>query len=191
MLRTIALLGVGCVAMAFVAGQPEPNLPKPQYRFEPTDPQWLRQAVQFHGHLGPWAAAGVRAGMAGLAAVEAKGYFDIEVQAFGPLAKPPRSCFLDGLQVGTGATWGKRNVSFAEAEALSVRITNTRTGKTAQLRPTAKLVDLLTSIKPKSLSEETDDHSDDHDDPLETMARKIAAMPQSELFVVEIVQSQQ
>jgi formylmethanofuran dehydrogenase subunit E len=127
--------------------------------------------------------------MAGLAAVDPKGYFDIDVQALGPLVKPPRSCFLDGLQVGTGATWGKRNISFTEAEALSVRITNTRTGKTAQLRPTAKLMELLTSFKPQDLSGQADDHDDedDHrDDPLEAIARKIALMPLEELFVIDV-----
>ena len=29
--------------------------------------------------------------------VDAKGYFDVQVVATGPFAKPPRSCFLDGL----------------------------------------------------------------------------------------------
>ena len=189
MLRILAFLGLCFPSMVFGAAQPEDELPKPRYRFQPDDPQWLRQAVQFHGHLGPWAAAGVRAGMAGLKAVDAKGHFDIDVQAFGPLAKPPRSCFLDGLQVGTGATWGKRNISFTEAEKLSVRITNTRTGKIAQLHPTAKLMELLTSFKPKDVSEEADDHDDDdddHEDPLEVIARKIASMPQNELFVIEV-----
>ena len=69
--------------------------------------------------------------MAGMREVDAKGYFDVEVVAEGPFAKPPTSCFLDGLQVATGATWGKRNIESIEkdTEDFVVRVKNTRTTK--------------------------------------------------------------
>ena len=54
------------------------------------------QVVQLRGHLGPAVVAGARMGMAGLRAVEAEGYFDVELACEGPFAKPPQSCFLDG-----------------------------------------------------------------------------------------------
>ena len=87
--------------------------------------------------------------MIGLRAVEAKGYFDVEVTCEGPLAKPPQSCFLDGVQVATGATLGKRTLQWVQADRLTMRIKNTRTGKTAVLRPTPALLELLASFKPQ------------------------------------------
>ena len=109
----------------------EDRLPQPHYHPQPSDPAWLATVVQFHGHLGPSVVAGARMGMIGLRAVEAKGYFDVEVTCEGPLAKPPQSCFLDGVQVATGATLGKRTLQWVQADRLTMRIKNTRTGKTA------------------------------------------------------------
>ena len=83
------------------------RLPQPHYQRQASDPAWLATVVQFHGHLGPAVVAGARMGTAGLRAVEAQGFFDVEVTCEGPLAKPPQSCFLDGVQVATGATMGK------------------------------------------------------------------------------------
>ncbi len=134
--------------------------------------------------------------MAGLRAVDAKGYFDVEVVAEGPFVKPPISCFLDGLQVATGATWGKRNIDWVKKDTADfvVRVKNTRTGKSAEIRPTPALMKLLTSFKPKPLVGRPagdDDHDDDDhahaggDDPLEAIARKIATLPEKEILTID------
>jgi len=140
MLSSIILMACVVPLGAEQPAAPVPELPKPHYRQLPGDPPWLVQAVQFHGHLGPMAVAGVRFGMAGLRAVGARGFFDVEVTCEGPFPKPPPSCFLDGLQVGSGATLGKRTLTWVPAEAILVRVKNTKTGKTAELRPTPKLL---------------------------------------------------
>ena len=105
------------------------KLPQPHYQRLDSDPAWLAYAAQFHGRLGPWATAGTRLGMAGLREVEAQDYFDVRVTCEGPFAKPPQSCFLDGLQVATGATFGKRNLSWVKADEIVVRVKNTKTGR--------------------------------------------------------------
>ena len=84
--------------------------------------------------------------MAGLRDVGAKGYFDVEVVCEGPFAQPPQACFLDGLQVATGATLGKRTLHWVQADQIAVRLKNTKTGKTVVVRPTATLVDLLPAV---------------------------------------------
>jgi len=94
------------------------QLPSPRYEPDASDPAWLSSAAQFHGHLGPWATAGLRAGVAGRRAIEADGYFDLLVVTVGPFVKPPRSCFLDGLQVSTGATLGKWNLKWVNGGEL-------------------------------------------------------------------------
>ena len=185
-LLTLAFWGL--VTFSF-AEEPMCRLPKADYHPDPSDPAWLAYAAQFHGHLGPWAAAGLRAGMAGRGAVEADGYFDVEVTAQGPLVKPPHSCFLDGLQVATGATLGKRNLHWVKTPQIGVRVKNTRSGKVAEVRPTAALMKLLTSFEPRpkaAVAEDADDH-DEHDNgnrSLQAIARRIAGMPQKEILTV-------
>ena len=122
-------------------------------------------------------------GMGGLRAVEAEGYFDVEITCEGPLAKPPQACFLDGVQVATGATLGKRTLQWVQGDRLAMRIKNTRTGKIAVLRPTPELMGLLASFKsqPKAGA----DHGQEADEErLEAIARKIALMPEREIASV-------
>jgi len=173
-----AILIIGVSTFCFA----EDRLPQPHYQRQPSDPEWLAQAVQFHGHLGPSAVAGARMGMIGLRAVEAKGYFDVEVTCEGPMAKPPQSCFLDGLQVGTGATMGKRSLTWVQADRIVMKIKNTQTGKTAELRPAPALMQLLGAFKLQAKAGVQ--HGDD--ERLETLARKIATMPEKEIAVVTV-----
>jgi len=168
---TLFLATIACLQEAAAA-----ELPTAHYRKAPDDPRWLAYAAQFHGHLGPWAAAGARLGMAGRRAVAAKGYFDVDVEVAGPFVKPPKSCFLDGLQVSTGATWGKRNIRWVEDDRIVVRVRNTRSGKAVEVRPTPALMKLLGSIKAGPKAGHRDHHA------LEKIAREIAALPESKLL---------
>lgn len=184
MLRSTILL---CVCGVASAGEGhKPQLPQPDYERLDSDPEWLAYAAQFHGHLGPWATAGIRMGMAGVRQVGAKGYFDVQVICEGPCVKPPKSCFLDGLQVATGATLGKRNLSWVKAEKIVVRVKNTQTGRLVEIRPTARLLGLLSSFKPRPKTDHTkatdDDNQHDPAHALEALARKIAAMPDRDIL---------
>ena len=173
----IFLLGLPTLSFA------QDCLPQPHYHRQLSDPAWLVAVVQFHGHLGPSVVAGARMGMIGLREVDAKGYFDVQVTCEGPLAKPPQSCFLDGIQVATGATLGKRTLQWTQADQLLVRVKNIRTGKTAVLRPTPSLMELLASFKPQP--KVGADHGQQGDDErLEAIARKIALMPEREIASV-------
>jgi len=163
--------------------QTEDGLPQPHYHAQASDPPWLATVVQFHGHLGPSVVAGARMGMTGRRAVEAKGFFDVEVTCEGPLAKPPQSCFLDGVQVATGATLRKRTLQWVQADRLTMRIKNTGTGKIVVLRPTPALLELLASFKPQLKAGA--DHGQKDDEQLEALARKIAVMPEREVATVE------
>jgi formylmethanofuran dehydrogenase subunit E len=147
--------------------------------------------VQFHGHLGPSIIAGARLGMAGLQAVDAKGYFDLEVTCEGPFVKPPQSCFLDGLQVSTGATMGKRNLNYLEAKEIVIRVKNTTTGKTAEVRPTPKLQELLGFMQTQGKIQADQQgkgptHQHDDMEQIETIARIIANMPDGEVFTIKL-----
>ena len=77
----------------------------------------IRRAV-VGGHLGPMLTFGARMGTAALRAVDAKGYFDVEVTCEGPFVKPPESCFLDGIQISTGANSSGKRKSPSESKAI-------------------------------------------------------------------------
>jgi hypothetical protein len=119
--------------------------------------------------------------MAGRKAVGATGYFDVQVDVEGPFVKPPHSCFLDGLQVGTGATLGKRNLTWKKADVVVVRVKNTKTNETAMVHLRSKLAELIEEkTKPKA------DGSDQGHGAgsAEAMARDLALSPAGELFII-------
>jgi formylmethanofuran dehydrogenase subunit E len=186
MLRLFLMFCVGGFAGVCLAEDAVEKLPRPHYRPQESDPGWLKNAAQFHGHLGPMMVFGARMGMAALHAVGAKGYFDVEIKCEGPMAKPPASCFLDGLQVSTGATMGKRNLEWVDGKKIVVYVKNTETGKTAVAQPTDAFLEMLrqptgdtkaTSDGRKRGQSRNDRHFDD-------LARKIAAMPEKEILTV-------
>jgi formylmethanofuran dehydrogenase subunit E len=185
MTRWILLLVLFGLPTMTTAADPESQLPQPDYQRQPSDPTWLASVVQFHGHLGPAVVAGARMGMIGLRAVEAKGYFDVEVTCEGPMAKPPQACFLDGVQVATGATMGKRSLQWVQADQILVRVKNTRTGRIVDVRPTPALMELLAAFKPQAkVGTGHGPESKADDEHLAAVARKIATMPDKDVASV-------
>jgi formylmethanofuran dehydrogenase subunit E len=186
MLRILAFLCISGFTAVCFAEDNLPGLPQPHYRPEKSDPDWVRSAAQFHGHLGPMIVFGTRMGMAARRAVDAQGYFDIEIECEGPFVKPPQSCFLDGLQLGAGTTLGKRNLKWIEGKKIVIRIKNTRTGKTAALQPRDEFLALLqppaNDKKGDSAAGKSNPMGDQHS--LESLARKIAAMPDKEILTI-------
>jgi len=65
---------------------------------------------QFHGHLGPYAVLGYRLGGWLLHRLGCSKYFGAHITVTGP-GVTPYTCLLDGLQLSTGHTLGKRNLT--------------------------------------------------------------------------------
>ena len=165
-MHTAARLALGAMLLAFghpeyiVAGEVgvctenhhQGLLPRPHYEPCPEDPPWLPIVVQLHGHLGPWVVLGFRMGAAGRQALGAEGYFDLEVVATGPFDRPPAACFLDGVQIATGATWGKRNICWQPGEEISLRMLHRPTGREVIVRPRKEVIKaIFEKTKPTSL----------------------------------------
>ena len=78
----------------------------------------IDEAVRFHGHLGPFLVLGLKAGMFANK-VLGKSHFDtkvtVETEPF-----PPCSCIVDGIQITTGCTMGKRNIELKNGDSLTV-----------------------------------------------------------------------
>jgi len=68
----------------------------------------------FHGHLGPYVVIGYRMGRMALDRLGSAGHFGISADVHTPL-DPPCSCLIDGVQIGSGCTLGKRNIEVHEA----------------------------------------------------------------------------
>lgn len=96
----------------------------------PFEPVSLQQLERFHGHVGPFVAIGAIMGEYAVTQYNIPRYFGLTVSVECP-AKPPHSCLIDGLMVGTGATMGKRNIILTDADAIRVRIQNDDTGEHA------------------------------------------------------------
>lgn len=74
-----------------------------------------------HGHLGPFLALGVRAG---LRAIEILGRSPMEMLATVFLVRRvPYTCFLDGVQITTGCTLGKGNLRVLDGEGIRAHFT--------------------------------------------------------------------
>ena len=93
--------------------------------------------------------------------------------------RPPRSCFLDGVQLGAGATLGKRTIHPVDAKKIVLKVRNTRTGKCVSVRPTAKLMAVLEPLEERSKKKGAEPPSDEQ---LERIARDIATMPAAEII---------
>lgn len=92
----------------------------------------LKQAVDFHGHLGPYLVLGVLMGGYALKKLKAGVHFGLEVKAWGVKFKP-RSCLVDGLQLSTGCTYGKGNIQKYDGKVIRVNFLNRDTKKSLHL----------------------------------------------------------
>jgi formylmethanofuran dehydrogenase subunit E len=88
----------------------------------------LKQAIDFHGHLGPYLVLGLLMGVYALKIIQAKPHFGLEVKVWGAKNKP-KSCLIDGLQLSTGCTYGKGNITKYNGKAIEVNFLNCDTQK--------------------------------------------------------------
>jgi hypothetical protein len=83
----------------------------------------LKQAMRFHGHLGPWLVLGLKAGTHARKELAASP-FELSARVFCP-AGTPYTCFVDGVQFSSGCTMGKGNISHHRADGCRVEFTRT------------------------------------------------------------------
>ena len=127
----------------------------------------INEAKNFHGHLGPYLILGVLAGELAVNKLKCRKYFGLEVRVRGAVKKP-KSCLIDGLQLSTGATYGKGNIKKIEANKLSISFSNLKNRKKITLSLTEGLAEKLNKLK---------NHKD-----CEEFARKLHKINPSEIF---------
>jgi formylmethanofuran dehydrogenase subunit E len=106
----------------------------------------LKSAIDFHGHLGPYLVLGLLAGETALKKLKSKKYFGLEVKVWGA-TKKPKSCLIDGLQLSTGATYGKGNIHKFNGNKIKISLRNLKNKKNITLQLREDLVKKLDSLK--------------------------------------------
>jgi len=72
----------------------------------------LSKIEQFHGHLGPYAVIGYKMGKIAKKQLGSDPFSKEAVIWTG--TKPPLSCIIDGIQISSGCTLGKGNISIRQ-----------------------------------------------------------------------------
>ena len=106
----------------------------------------LKEAIKFHGHLGPYLILGILAGNLGLKKLGLKKYFGLQVKVYGA-NKKPKSCLIDGLQLSTGATYGKGNIQKCAAKDIKVSLKNLKTNQAIVITLDGQLKENLSALK--------------------------------------------
>ncbi|HTZ11819.1 MAG TPA: formylmethanofuran dehydrogenase subunit E family protein [Candidatus Margulisiibacteriota bacterium] len=106
----------------------------------------LSQGIEFHGHLGPYLVLGLLAGEFALKKLKANKYFGIQVAVYGA-GKKPKSCFIDGLQLSTGATYGKGNIRKLNSKIIRALFRNLDNHRKVEISLKKKLINRLDSLK--------------------------------------------
>ena len=127
----------------------------------------MSEGIKFHGHLGPYLVLGILAGEWAVKRLNCKRYFDVRVKVWGA-NKKPKSCLIDGLQLSTGATYGKGNIVKLNSHQVKIDFLNLRTNKKITLKFSNELIGKLKITKTHSESE--------------TLARKLYKTDCSQLF---------
>jgi formylmethanofuran dehydrogenase subunit E len=99
----------------------------------PVPKNLLREAEKFHGHLGAFLVLGLKAGLYSNE-ILGKDLFVTHARVETE-STPPRSCFVDGIQLTTGCTMGKRNIELMEGDSLSVTFTKNNRQLTLRIKP--------------------------------------------------------
>ena len=125
---------------------------------------------RFHGHVGPYVVLGYISGRLAQERLGANAFkLEADVSAG---SRPPMSCFVDGVQLGSGCTTGKGNLTIHEEELVEARFTSedgrrlrviARPETLARLRPRMEKADLqrmsgeFLTAPPEELFKITDD----------------------------------
>lgn len=127
----------------------------------------VNHAVKFHGHFGPFLVLGLRAGLVGVRHL-GKSYFELKATVSTNL-KPPRSCFIDGIQFTSGCTTGKGNLEVKASGDVSVTFEKGSSKISLTVRD-----DILKALDQMKSDEQA-----------EASGREIMQKPDDDLFIVK------
>jgi len=90
--------------------------------------------MKFHGHKCPAMPMGLRAGLAAMKALGVERAKDKELKVIAETGKGHAAgCFLDGIMVATGCTYGKSNIEKLYYNKLAFTLIDTATGRAVRV----------------------------------------------------------
>lgn len=112
----------------------------------------LKEAIRFHGHLGPYLILGILMGDLIINKFKFKRHFGIKAIIKGAVKKP-QSCLIDGIQISTGCTYGKGNIQKIENDEIQVLFCNLRNKKKVKMSLKEDVIKKLDNLKGHKESE--------------------------------------
>ncbi|MCX8206887.1 MAG: formylmethanofuran dehydrogenase subunit E family protein [Methanothrix sp.] len=110
----------------------------------------IERGSEFHGHLGPFLVLGIRMGLAALRELGSHGHRDISaVVRSGSM--PPVSCMADGIQISTGCTLGKGNISVVQDGVPEVTFHSN--GRSVSFRVRRSIVERISELSHDELED--------------------------------------
>jgi len=133
----------------------------------------VREAAEFHGHLGPFLVIGVRMGIIGLRELGIeKNDGSLRITAM-LRDSVPFSCTIDGIQVATKCTTGNRKLKLIDSQGIAAEFELLHREKlTVAVNPTT-----FNRLKNRLLEDAPPEET-------QKLARMVASMPEEELFIV-------
>ena len=143
----------------------------------PTSTEFLlRRAEEFHGHLGPFLAIGVRMGQIGLETLDAKERRNsLHISLKVPF-HVPYSCVIDGVQTSTGCTVGNQRLHVVNTEEVEAKFEDLSNKQSITITPQPNVLAMLKEqVIDNDLTEEE----------IRRLAWNIAAMSTKNLLIVK------
>lgn len=131
----------------------------------------LGRAAEFHGHLGPFLAIGVRMGLFAKRILKSNGFGDLRV-VVNTGDHPPLSCVVDGIQVATGCTLGKGNVAVRNLGEVSAVFRAKRRAIRVKMK-----TEVFQNLEKELLNGDPEK--------MEKTAREVSSIPDLKLFDME------
>jgi formylmethanofuran dehydrogenase subunit E len=103
----------------------------------------------FHGHLGPYLVLGYRMGRIALRELDSPGHFGLSA-VVSSLLTPPQSCLIDGIQLGSGCTLGKRNIEVRATDGPAYAVFRSDLGDEVTIELKAELPELIGRLTAES-----------------------------------------
>ncbi|MEA2055186.1 MAG: formylmethanofuran dehydrogenase subunit E family protein [Candidatus Thermoplasmatota archaeon] len=129
----------------------------------------LKQIKRFHGHLGPYAVIGYRMGKLANRMLGEDPFTKRAIVWNG--TTPPLSCIIDGLQLASGCTLGKGNITVHSDGITKARFIN-KSGKSIEISlKSAVKNDIDTTVTEKNMI---------------GFSEKLYQRPDNELFDIEL-----
>ncbi|MGQ9765205.1 MAG: formylmethanofuran dehydrogenase subunit E family protein [Armatimonadota bacterium] len=106
----------------------------------------LDLAKSYHGHLGPFLVIGIKMGNRAINELQPEDCFQLHADVYCPECPPP-SCIIDGIQLSTGCTMGKRNIShIISPDEVRTVITNKASGRRMEMKLNSEFVQNVTCL---------------------------------------------